>query len=136
MLTATSRRAGSDRKRRVNEAMTARAEALAGARGKAASIVNRAEADRLSRVARASGEADAFRAQLAARAPYPGLTDHRLYWETIASVMAARSKVVLDSDQSPRQRHLIVPNLLIPTLGLAPVLRSAQGTALDRGSSP
>ena len=91
-------RAESDRQRRINEGRTARAEALAAARGGAAAIVNRAEAARVTEIARAAGEADSFDAQRSARAPFPGLTDHWLYWETIAGALAAKSKIVLDAD--------------------------------------
>jgi regulator of protease activity HflC (stomatin/prohibitin superfamily) len=99
-------------------------------------VVNRAEADGQAQVARAAGEAEAFTTQVAARAPFPGLTDHRLYWETIASVLATRSKVVLDADQSSRHRHLIVPNLSAPAVAVAPILRAAAATASDRVQKP
>jgi membrane protease subunit HflK len=103
-------RAESDRRRRHNEGVTYRATALAEARGEAAQIRNRAEADRASRVARAGGESASFAEQLSPRAVAPGLTDHRLYWETIASALAGKPKVVLDPDAT-RARHLILPNL-------------------------
>jgi len=51
------------------------------------------------------------------------LTDQRLYWETIASVLATRSKVVLDADPA-RHRHLIVPNLPMPAAEAAGVLNA------------
>src|SRR5205823_8547513 len=56
-------RAESERQRRINEGTTYQAERLALARGLAAATVNQAEADRQGQVARASGEADAFRDQ-------------------------------------------------------------------------
>ena len=112
-------RAESDRERRFNEGTTYRAEALARARGQAAATVNRAEAERTTRTVRALGESDAFRAQLAARAPFPALTDHRLYWEMIATVLEGKPKLVLDADPS-RRRHLIVPGL--PIEAAAPLL--------------
>jgi Cu+-exporting ATPase len=116
-------RAESDRQRRINEGKTARAEALALARGRAAATVQRAEADGEARVARAAGEADAFGVQVAARAAFPALTDHGLYWDNIANVFATRSKVVLDDEAGAgRQRHLIVPNVPIPALGAAAVI--------------
>jgi regulator of protease activity HflC (stomatin/prohibitin superfamily) len=99
-------------------------------------IVNRAEADRQARLSRASGEAEAFTDLVDARAPFTALTDHRLYWEAVASVLAARSKFVLDADQSSRHRHLIVPNLPIPPVDVAPILRPAAGAASDRGQMP
>ena len=115
-------RAESDRQRRINEGRTARAEALASARGRAAATVNHALAASQGQVARAAGEADSFAAQISARAPYPGLTDHRLYLEAMTSVLAGRSKVLLDDDRA-RHRHLVIPNMAIPNVDAATVLR-------------
>jgi membrane protease subunit HflK len=128
-------RAESDRQRRINEGKTARAEALAAARGGAAAIVNRATADSAAQVARAAGEADAFDLQRHARTAHPGLTDHRLYWDTIGSVLAARPKVILDADAGPH-RQLIVPNLPIPAAEAAAVLPRSGGTTATRGPVP
>ena len=69
-----------------------RAEALAAARGRAAATVNRAEADRAGRGRPRLGRGRRLRAQRSARAPFPGLTDHRLYWETIAVGPGRRSR--------------------------------------------
>ena len=112
-------RAESDRKRRTNEGNTYAAEQLAKAKGKADTTVNRAEAERQGRVDRASGEADAFGYELAARSAFPTLTDHRLYWEMIAAALAGKNKVVLDSDKASH-RHLFVP--LAPIESIAPAL--------------
>jgi Cu+-exporting ATPase len=116
-------RAESDRQRRLNEAGTYRAEAVAGARGQAAVTLNRAEADRASRVDRTSGEADAFRYLAAARAGHPALTDHQLYWEAVAGTLAGKDKVVLDPSRT-RTRHLIVPDFPAGS-SAPPVLPSA-----------
>jgi Cu+-exporting ATPase len=132
-------RAESDHLRRINEGRTARAEALAEARGRAAAIVNRAEAESTAQVARAGGEADAFEAERSARAPLPGLTDHRLYWETIQSALVAKPKVVLDAEPG-RHRHLIMSNLPIPAVeaAAAAVLSRvpAAATPTNRGPAP
>jgi HflK protein len=130
-------RAGSDRLRRINEGRTARSEALAAARGRAAAIVNRAEAENRAQVARAAGEADAFEAQRAARAAFPGLTDHQLYWETIAASLASKPKVVLDAEPG-RHRHLIVPGLAMPAVEAAAVLQrsAAPTTTPNREPAP
>ncbi len=106
-------RAASDRLRRITEGETEKAGRLLAAGGLAASTLHRAEAAREGRLARASGEADAFRARLAARSDRPGLTDGRLYWETIASAFAGKSKVILDPAQG-RPRQLILPDLPPP----------------------
>lgn len=118
-------RAESDRQRQHNAGEAYRAEALAQAKGKAAATVNRAEAERASRVTRASGEADAFVYQADARASAPALTDLRLYWETIASALADKPKLVLDSDKA-HPRHLIVPG---PPPGISPPVLNAVAPA-------
>ena len=110
-------RAEQERQRRRNEGQTYQAERLAQAQGLATATVQQAEADRQGRTARAAGEADAFGDQREARAAFPALTDHRLYWETIAAALAGRPKVVLDP--SPARRHLIVPDVPLAPLSAA-----------------
>jgi Cu+-exporting ATPase len=102
-------RAESDRQRRSNEGQAYRAEALASARGQAAATANRAEADKLSRVDRAGGEADAFRYLADARASNPALTDLRIYLEAVSDSMAGKPKLVLDPGRAG-PRHLIIPD--------------------------
>lgn len=108
-------RAESDRQRRINEGNTYRAKSVEEARGTAAATVNRAEADRQGRVARATAESDAFRYRSEARASAPLVTDLRLYWDAIATELAGKSKVILDSDKS-HHRHLIVPSFPLGAL--------------------
>ena len=117
-------RAGSDRQRRANEGAAYRVETVAAGRGKAAETVNRAEGARASRVAIASGEADAFRYVAAARRGHAALTDVRLYWNLIAESLADQPKLILDPGQS-RPRHLIVPDGLDSRRELPPVLPAA-----------
>jgi regulator of protease activity HflC (stomatin/prohibitin superfamily) len=116
-------RAESDRQRRVNEAGAYRAEAVTKAKGQADATLNRAEADRAARADRASGEADAFRYLAAARATHPSLTDHRLYWEAVAEVLAGKEKVMIDPNRT-RTRHLIVPEFPLGS-GSSPALAPA-----------
>jgi Cu+-exporting ATPase len=99
-------RAEIDKLRKVTEGTTYRATRLATAEGLAASTIQKAEADRDGRSARASGESDAFRARLGARDGSPALTDHRLYWEAISGAFAGRQKVVLEPSASRRQLFL------------------------------
>ncbi len=115
-------RAGSDRARRTNEGTTYRLEQVKAAEGRAAVSRNAAEADRLSRSTRASGDADAFVALVSARAAFPALTDHRLYWEALALVLANKPKLILDPDKA-RRRHLILPDF--PLGGDAAMLKAA-----------
>jgi Cu+-exporting ATPase len=99
-------RAESDRLRKAIEGATYRANRLAMAESLAASMIQKAEADRDARTTRAAGESDAFLDRLGARAPAPTLTDHRLYWEAIASGFAGKDKVVLDPSSGRRQLFL------------------------------
>ena len=107
-------RAQSDLERRSNEAEAYRADAVARAKGRAASTVHTAEGARSARIARALGEADAFRYLSAARASDPSQTDRRLFWEALAEALAGKAKVVLDPVQA-RARHLIVPDFSFPS---------------------
>ena len=87
-----------------------RAEKLADAEARATATVNSAQADRDRSLALAASQADVFSYQLAARDPAPALTDFRLFWETIASVMADKPKLILDGSAGRPQR-LILPRL-------------------------
>jgi P-type Cu+ transporter len=99
-------RAESGRARRVNEGITYRLEQVKSAEGRAEALRNAAEGSRLARSARASGEADSFAFRADARRSFPALTDHRLYWETLAATLADKNKVLLDPDKA--RRHLIL----------------------------
>jgi Cu+-exporting ATPase len=101
-------RAESERQTRRNQAITYRAERVTLAEGQAAATLQQAEADRSARVARAGGEADAFLIQQQARAAFPTLTDHRLFWETMAATLAGKRKIVLDPSQAEGRRHLLL----------------------------
>ena len=87
-----------------------RAEKLADAEARATATVNTAHAGSDRVLALAASEADAFAYQLDARAAAPTLTDFRLFWETVASVMAGRPKLILDGSAGRPQR-LILPRL-------------------------
>ena len=121
-------RADSDRQRRKNEASAYRAEALAEARGNASTTLNRAEALKNSAVARASSESDSFRDLLDARGTHTGLTDQRLYGETLSAALAGKPKLLLDPSAN-RPRHLILrdlPGLSDPAALIGPPAPSAK----------
>jgi Cu+-exporting ATPase len=103
-------RAGSDRQRRANEAAAYRAEKLADATARAQAIATSAAARREGLLAGAASAADAFSYKLAARQGAPGLTDFRLFWETISRVFPGKPKLVLDDDTRHPQR-LILPGV-------------------------
>ncbi len=120
-------RAESDRRRRSNEAAAYRAEKLADAEARATATVNLAQADRDRSLALAASQADVFSYQLAAREPAPALTDFRLFWEAIASVLANKPKLILDGSAGRPQR-LILPRL--PLEQAASLLSPAQRPAM------
>jgi Cu+-exporting ATPase len=129
-------RAESDRQRRRNEAATYQAEAAASARGASAATLNRAEADRTSRVERASAEAEAFLLVASARAAQPALNDHALYWEMISQTLAGKSKLVIDPAKA-RARHLIFSDGMPPNPPLLmPALERKGDASADPARSP
>jgi Cu+-exporting ATPase len=114
-------RAESDRQRRVNEAEAYRAEKLGDAEGRAKGIANAALGERDRLLARASSQGDAFSYLLGARQSAPALTDFRLFWETVADVMAGRPKLILEG-RPDRPERLILSRLPLEqaaTLGVA-----------------
>ena len=64
-----------------------------------------AEHDRL--LARSSAAADVFAYRLSARESAPALTDFRLFWETIAEVLANKPKLILDAAAGRPQRLIL-----------------------------
>ena len=122
-------RAESDRRRRSNEAAAYRAEKLVDAEARAKATVNTAQAEQDRALTLAASQADVFSYQLAARDSAPALTDFRLFWETIATVMADRPKLILDGTAG-RAQHLIFPRLpLEQAASLISPVRHAPGTA-------
>jgi regulator of protease activity HflC (stomatin/prohibitin superfamily) len=110
-------RAESDRLRKVADGQTYRMARLTTAEGMASSTIQKAEADRNGRTARASGEADGFLARLGARKSSPVLTDQRLYWAAIAEAFAGKEKVILEPSSSRRQLFLPdFPGVSVPLL--------------------
>ncbi len=99
-------RAESDRLRKILDAESYRESRLTTAQGLGFARTEQAEADRDRRTARASGDADAFVTRLSARKKAESLTDHRLYWETIANAFAGKKKVVLEPSAGRRQLFL------------------------------
>ena len=111
-------RAETDRLRKQIEGETYRETRVALAEAQAIATIQNAEAAREARTTRASGESDSFLSRLGARKPSPSLTDHRLYWETIASGFAGKDKVVLEPSSGRRQLFLPeFPGLAQPLLG-------------------
>ena len=70
--------------------------------------VRQAEASRLEKVKEAEAGRDVFLARLRARGEQPALTDFRLYWNALGRSLAGRDKMVIDADQVPGRRHLLL----------------------------
>jgi Cu+-exporting ATPase len=100
-------RSQSDRERRVNEANAHREEVLAEAGGKSQAIVHAAHAAGTRDLAEAAGAADRFASLWEARQYAPELTDFRLFWKTIASSFAGKTKLIFDEPSGSRQ-HLVI----------------------------
>jgi P-type Cu+ transporter len=111
-------RATSESQTRRNQGLAYQAERLALAQGLAAAAVQRATASSESRLARACGAAEAFLARQQARAGQPALADLRLYWETIATTLAGKTKLVLEPAPGLR-RHFLISEPPAPALNAA-----------------
>jgi Cu+-exporting ATPase len=115
-------RAEGDRERKRIEGETWLATRVALAEAQALATLERAGAGADGRVERASGESAGFVDRVLGRGPSPALTDHRLYWEAVASGLGGKDKVVLDP--SPGRRQLFLPEMPgLPLPFLSPVAK-------------
>jgi len=87
---------------------------VAGARGKAAQILQEAEAYRAQVINEAEGEASRFNAVYAEYAKAPEVTRKRLYLETMEKVFGGANKVIIDDNVS---KSGVVPYLPLDQLG-------------------
>ncbi|MDQ7079378.1 MAG: FtsH protease activity modulator HflK [Paracoccaceae bacterium] len=87
---------------------------VAGARGKAAQILQEAEAYRAQVINEAEGEASRFNAVYAEYAKAPEVTRKRLYLETMEKVFGGVNKVIIDDNVS---KSGVVPYLPLDQLG-------------------
>lgn len=93
-------KAREDRERLINEAETYANGILPQARGEAARVLEEARAYQAQVVARAEGEASRFTQIRTEYEKAPIVTKERLYLETIESVLAKTSKVVVDNQSN------------------------------------
>ena len=87
-----------DRERLVNEARGYQNDVIPKARGEAEKQVKAAEAYRVDRVRTARGDADRFGAVFAEYRKAPGVTEKRLYIETMEKILPGMQKYVIDTD--------------------------------------
>ena len=127
----------SDAERSLNQARADAAQRHWSAIAEAEAIRDAAKtrADRL--VNRAAGEKAAFLAKASSHATAPALTEFRLLWDTLATSLPGRPKLILDRRAAGR-RHIwladpapVEPLALLAAASLAPSMdpdRSQRGT--------
>ncbi|WP_099827655.1 FtsH protease activity modulator HflK [Oceaniglobus indicus] len=86
-------------------------QALAGARGEAAQLLEEAEGYRAQVVNEASGEASRFSAVLGEYEKAPEVTRKRLYLETMEEVLGRVDKIILDNNVAGGDGQGVVPYL-------------------------
>jgi membrane protease subunit HflK len=90
-------KAREDKQRLINEAQTYANDILPKSRGKAARMLEEAKAYKSQVISKSEGEASRFTQILEEYLKAPEVTNERLYRETMESVFATTSKVVVDS---------------------------------------
>ena len=87
-----------DRERLVNEAKGYQNDVIPKARGEAERMIKEAEAYKIERIRRAQGDADRFRSVYAQYVNAPGVTETRLYLETMERVLPRLQKYVVETE--------------------------------------
>ncbi len=90
-------KAREDKQRLINEAQTYANDILPKSRGLAARLLEESKAYKSEVTSKSEGEASRFKQILAEYEKAPAVTKERLYRETMEGVLAATSKVVVDS---------------------------------------
>ena len=91
-----------DRERTVLEAQGYADKVVPEARGSAAEMLNQARGYKESRILRAQGEADRFRAVLVEYQKAPEVTRSRLYIETLEEILPQIEKVIMEEGSTDR----------------------------------
>ena len=89
-----------DRERLVNEARGYQNDVIPKSRGQAERMIKQAEAHKIERIRRAQGDADRFRSVYAEYVKAPGVTETRLYLETMEKILPRLQKYVVETDGS------------------------------------
>jgi len=87
-----------DRERLVNEAKGYQNDVIPKARGEAERMIKGAEAYKIERIRRAQGDADRFRSVYAEYVKAPGVTETRLYLETMEKILPRLQKYVVETE--------------------------------------
>jgi Cu+-exporting ATPase len=112
-----------EKNRAINEAQGYRNEQIALARGTARALAESARAYALGRINRSDGGATRFASQEQAYRTAPGVTETRLYLETMEQVLPGKKKLIVDSGKG--RRHLL---LLEDGVEIAPPGAAIAGT--------
>jgi membrane protease subunit HflK len=89
-------RASNDAQSSVNDAYAYRNKVVQGAQGQAVQMVREAEAYKAEKVANAKGDADRFLSVYEQYKQNPGVTERRLYLESMQSIFGSMNKVLID----------------------------------------
>ncbi len=127
-------KAGADRDRLKNEGQAYAADVIPKAQGTAARLKQEADAYRATVTAQAEGDGQRFRSVLAEYQKAPAVTRDRLYLETMQSVYANVSKVMVESRSGSNLLYLPLDRLMqqagVPTAApAAPVAPAADPVA-------
>ncbi len=104
-------RAREDRQRFIEEARVHANSVVPEARGQAARVLQEAEGYKEANIAVAEGEAERFSLLLDEYRKAPEITRKRLYLQTMESVFARSSKILLDTDSSGNVLYLPLDQL-------------------------
>jgi Cu+-exporting ATPase len=108
----------SDAERSLNQARAQAAERHWSALAEAEGIRDAAKTRRDGLVKRAEGEKAAFLAKASSHAAYPVLTEFRMLWDTLGTMLPGRAKLILDRRVTGRRHVLLAdPERLSPGLG-------------------
>lgn len=94
-----------------NEAETYSNKVLPDARGKAARLLEEAQASRQEAIDRAEGDAARFNQLVAEYRKAPDITRERLYLETIEAVMSGSRKVIVDAKSGNNMIYVPMPGV-------------------------
>lgn len=103
-----------EKNRVINEAEGYRNEALALARGNAQAMLRNAAAYSIGRTQRAEGDASRFGLTEVAFRSAQAATEHRLYLETIESVLPGKRKLIVDKHEGRRHLMLLEDGVQLP----------------------
>lgn len=130
-------KAGADRERLKNEGQAYANDVIPKARGTAARLMQEAEGYRSRVVAQAEGDSERFNSVLTEYQKAPAVTRDRLYMDTMASIYANVTKVLVESRNGNNLINLPLDRLIASTAAAQPATpaAAAAATAPDAAST-